>query len=63
MEKNSDNKIKNDKKQSGNAIEHHNDDIARESDIKKDYDRVSNENITGTPYDDVFRTPELLTIT
>ncbi len=56
MEKNSDNKIKNDKKQNSNALEYHNNNIIKESDIKKDYDRVSNENITGTPYDDVFRT-------
>lgn len=56
MEKNSDNKIKNDKKQNSNALEYHNNNIIKESDVKEEYDRVNNDNITGTPYDDVFRT-------
>ena len=56
MEKNSENKIKNDNKQSNNALEHHNNIIIKANDIKKDYDKVRNEKITGTPYDDVFRT-------
>ena len=56
MEKNSENKIKNDNKQSNNALEHHNNIIIKESDIKNDYDGVNSENITSTPYDDVFRT-------
>ena len=56
MEKKSENKIKNDNKQSNNALEHHNNIIIKESDIKNDYDGVNSENITSTPYDDVFRT-------
>ena len=56
MEKNSENKIKNDNKQSNNALEHHNNIIIKERDIKNDYDGVNSENITSTPYDDVFRT-------
>ena len=56
MEKKSENKIKNDNKQSYNALEHHNNIIIKESDIKNDYDGVNSENITSTPYDDVFRT-------
>ena len=56
MEKKSENKIKNDNKQSNNALEHHNNIIIKESDIKNDYDGVNSENITSTPHDDVFRT-------
>ncbi len=52
MEKNSKNNIK----QNGNVLEHHNDDIINSSDIKNNYDRIKSENITSTPYDDVFRT-------
>ena len=33
MEKNSDNKIKNDKKQNSNALEYHNNNIIKESDV------------------------------
>ena len=41
MEKNSDNKIKNDKKQNSNALEYHNNNIIKESDVKEEYDRVN----------------------
>ena len=34
MEKNSDNKIKNDKKQNSNALEYHNNNIIKESEVK-----------------------------
>ena len=56
MEKKSENKIKNDKNQNSNTLEYHNDIRIKASDIKKNYEKVNSENITGTPYDDVFRT-------
>ena len=56
MEKKSENKIKNDKNQKSNTLEYHNDIRIKASDIKKNYEKVNSENITGTPYDDVFRT-------
>ena len=56
MEKKSENKIKNDKNQNSNTLEYHNNIRIKASDIKKNYEKVNSENITGTPYDDVFRT-------
>ena len=56
MEKNGENKIKKDKKQNSNAMEYHNDNSIKASDIISNDDRVNGKNITSTPYDDVFRT-------
>ena len=56
MEKNGENKIKKDKKQNSNAMEDHNDNSIKASDIISNDDRVNGKNITSTPYDDVFRT-------
>ena len=56
MEKSGENKIKKDKKQNSNAMEYHNDNSIKASDIISNDDRVNGKNITSTPYDDVFRT-------
>lgn len=56
MEKNGENKIKKEKKQNSNAMEYHNDNSIKASDIISNDDRVNGKNITSTPYDDVFRT-------